>query len=70
MPMITTRVPALLLAGFLAACSAMPSATSETPPLDGTAWILSALPGRTLADGQAVTLRFEGGRAQGAAHRR
>ncbi|MBK8889493.1 MAG: META domain-containing protein [Dechloromonas sp.] len=65
MPMITTRVPALLLAGFLAACSAMPSATSETPPLDGTAWILSALPGRTLADGQAVTLRFEGGRAQG-----
>ena len=65
MPMITTRVPALLLAGFLAACSAMPSATSETPPLDGTAWILSALPGRTLADGQAVTLRFEGGQAQG-----
>lgn len=65
MRMITTRVPALLLAGFLTACSALPSATSETPPLEGTAWILSALPGRTLAAGQAVTLRFEGGRAQG-----
>ena len=65
MRMITTHVPALLLAGFLTACSAMPSTSSETPSLEGTAWILSALSGQTLPPGQMATLRFEGGKASG-----
>ena len=59
------RVPALLLAAFLAACSAMPSATPEASGLEGTAWILSAFPGQTLPPGQMVTLRFEGGHTSG-----
>jgi heat shock protein HslJ len=63
--MITTRVPALLLAGFLAACTANPYTMSETSPLEGTAWILSALPGKTLPLEKMVTLRFEGGKASG-----
>jgi heat shock protein HslJ len=63
--MITTRVPALLLAAFLAACTANPSMMSETSPLEGTAWILSALPGKTLPLEKMVTLRFEGGKASG-----
>ena len=65
MPMITTRVPALLLAGFLAGCTANPSKMSETSSLEGTAWILSALPGQTLLPETGVTLRFEGGKASG-----
>lgn len=46
------------------ACSAMPPA-ADPAPLDGTAWVLSALPGRTLVEGATATLRFEGGRASG-----
>jgi len=37
----------------------------ESPPLDGTAWVLSSLPGRTLVAGQPATARFEFGRVQG-----
>jgi heat shock protein HslJ len=33
------------------------------PSLDGTAWVLSSLHGRTLVSGTTATLRFEGGRA-------
>lgn len=65
MRMITTRVPALLLAGFLAACTANPSTMSETSSLEGTAWVLSALPGQTLPPEKLVTLRFEAGKASG-----
>jgi heat shock protein HslJ len=65
MRMITARVPALLLAGFLAGCTANPSKMSETSSLEGTAWILSALPGQTLLPEAGVTLRFEGGKASG-----
>lgn len=53
---------ALLVVGLLGGCAAVPSA--EPPPLDGTAWVLAALPGRTWT-GAPATLRFEGGRAQG-----
>jgi heat shock protein HslJ len=63
--MITTRVPALLLAGFLAGCTANPPTMSETSSLEGSAWILSALPGKTLPLEKTVTLRFEGGKASG-----
>lgn len=46
------------------ACTAMTSAP-DIPNLDGTAWVLSALPGRSLVEGATATLRFEGGRASG-----
>jgi heat shock protein HslJ len=38
---------------------------SETSSLEGTAWILSALPGKTLPLEKMVTLRFEAGKASG-----
>jgi heat shock protein HslJ len=47
-----------------AGCAGFPSAP-EPPPLDGTAWVLSALPGHGKGGGAAATLGFEGGRAQG-----
>jgi heat shock protein HslJ len=53
-----------LMALCLAGCSAMPAA-ADAPALDGTAWVLAALPGRTLVGGSTATLSFEGGRAQG-----
>ena len=59
-----TRWASLLLAALLSACSHMSAATAE-PPLDGTAWVLAALPGRTAAGGHLATLSFEAGRAQG-----
>jgi len=46
------------------ACSSMAPAP-DVPDLDGTAWVLSTLPGRTLVEGTTATLRFEGGRAAG-----
>lgn len=54
----------IALAGLLPACAAVPPA-AEPPSLDNTAWVLSALPGRTLVPGATVTLRFEAGRASG-----
>ena len=65
--MIIPRVR--LLAGFLfcavlAGGSAV-SAASEAATLDGTAWVLAALPGRALVKGSSVTLSFEGGRVSG-----
>lgn len=58
------RNAGLLLAVMMTGCSAM-SATADAPPLDGTAWILAALPGRTALTGSAPTLAFAAGRAQG-----
>jgi heat shock protein HslJ len=53
------------LAGLLSsACTSMTPA-ADVPSLDGTAWVLSALPGRTLVPGSPATLRFEGERASG-----
>lgn len=57
-------VAGIALAGLLSACAAVSPAT-DTPRLEGTAWVLSALSGHTLVDGTAVTLRFEAGRATG-----
>jgi heat shock protein HslJ len=57
-------VASLALAGLLSACASV-SPEAETPSLDGTAWVLSSLPGRTLEPGTIVTLRFEGSRAGG-----
>lgn len=47
-----------------AACTSMTSAP-DLPDLDGTAWVLSSLQGRSLVEGATATLRFEGGRASG-----
>jgi heat shock protein HslJ len=55
---------AALLAVLLVGCATM-TQTSDGPPLDGTAWVLSAMPGRTLRPDAAATLSFEAGRAQG-----
>jgi heat shock protein HslJ len=38
---------------------------ADTPSLDGTAWILKSLGGRTPVAGATATLRFDGGRVQG-----
>lgn len=54
----------LSLTGLLAACGAMRS-TAEVPSLDGTAWVLAELPGRSLLEKTSVTLHFEAGRISG-----
>jgi heat shock protein HslJ len=54
----------LAVSGLLSACTSV-SPAAETPSLDGTAWVLSALPGRPVEPGTIVTLRFEDGRAGG-----
>jgi heat shock protein HslJ len=59
----TTLLSTLLVAALLGGCSAMPSA-ADVPPLDGTAWRLSSMPGRTWS-GAPATANFEGGRVQG-----
>jgi heat shock protein HslJ len=61
MPLVTPFLAALLLGG----CSMMSAGNPDPAALDGTAWILSELPGRALAPGPAVTLRFADGSAQG-----
>jgi heat shock protein HslJ len=54
----------LLIFALLAACSAM-SPPDKSAALDGTEWVLTTLPGRTLVVGSFVTLRFEDGVASG-----
>lgn len=57
-------VASLAAAAMSAACTAVPP-VAEAPSLDGTAWVLSSLPGRQLEPGTIVTLRFDGARAGG-----
>lgn len=57
-------VVSIAAAGLLSACASV-SSTPDAPSLDGTAWVLSALPGRALLPGSSVTLHFDGGRASG-----
>lgn len=58
------RVFSPLLCAIFASCTTMPAA-SDAPPLDGTAWVLSELPGGAPISGSRATLSFEGGRAAG-----
>jgi len=63
------RIPILpaalvLLVAALGGCAPV-TAGSATPPLDGTAWILSSLHGRAPIGHEPITLRFEGGRLAG-----
>ena len=61
--------PRLALAGIalaaLLGAYASVSPAADAPALDGTAWVLTALPGRALLPGKAVTLRFDDGKASG-----
>lgn len=53
------------LASLLSAACASVTSAPDVPGLDGTAWVLASLPGRSLVEGATATLRFEGGRASG-----
>jgi heat shock protein HslJ len=53
-----------LIAGLLCGCAAMSPAASA-PSLDGTAWVLSELPGHAPSGGAAPTLAFAEGRVHG-----
>lgn len=64
MRMLTTRGAALLLASTMAGCAPM-TATSDTPSLEGSAWVLSSLPGHEIGSTTPATLRFEAGNASG-----
>ena len=58
------RTRAVLQSAALVACSSV-QRSAEMPSLDGTAWVLSDLPGRTLLPGQPATLQFQAGKAMG-----
>ena len=57
-------VASIAVTGLLTACTSV-APTTEPPSLDGSAWVLSALPGHAVLPGHTPTLRFEGGRAAG-----
>jgi heat shock protein HslJ len=46
-------------------CGTSPHAEGAFPQLDGTAWVLAELPGRTLLPESVATLQFEGERLSG-----
>jgi len=54
-----------LLAAMLVAGCAAAGPGADVPPLEGTAWVLAALPGSDLVAGAPATLRFEPGRVTG-----
>jgi heat shock protein HslJ len=63
-PAIRRAAAILALTSLLAACTAMPPAPDQ-PGLNGTGWVLSALPGQSLLPDATATARFEGARVQG-----
>jgi heat shock protein HslJ len=64
MILVRWTVGAAAAVGLLAGCGTMTSA-AEAPSLDDTAWVLVALPGRTLVPESSVTLQFTDGRLSG-----
>jgi len=58
--LIVGLVSCVVLSGYSAV-----GAAPEPGKLDGTAWVLSELPGRVLVPKSSLTLRFEGGRISG-----
>src|SRR5512136_2571665 len=58
------RMGLLAAAALASACGTMPGMT-KAPSLDGTAWVLKDLGGRTLVDGSRPTLQFTGDRVSG-----
>jgi heat shock protein HslJ len=61
---IRTALGVLALVGLFAGCGTMANA-AESAPLDGTAWVLTGLPGHTLVPDSSVTLQFADGRLSG-----
>jgi heat shock protein HslJ len=61
---IRTALGVLALVGLFAGCGTMANAV-ESAPLDGTAWVLTGLPGHTLVPDSSVTLQFSEGRLSG-----
>jgi heat shock protein HslJ len=61
---MTRSAAALAASLWLSACTAMSTADSPAA-LDGTAWVLSALPGQALVPAASATARFEGSRIVG-----
>jgi heat shock protein HslJ len=57
-------IASIASAALLIACATV-SRAADSPSLDGTAWVLSSLPGRELLAGARATLRFGDGRASG-----
>jgi heat shock protein HslJ len=57
-------VGVFLLAGLLTACGTMASA-ADAPGLEGSSWVLSGIPGRTLLPASSATLQFAEGRVSG-----
>ena len=60
--MRTLLAVALLLVG----CAPLTD-TAKTPSLDGTDWVMTAMPGATLVADSKITLKFEQGSASGSA---
>jgi heat shock protein HslJ len=65
MKSVPTNVTAIVAASCLLAACSLISPAADGPPLEGTGWILSSLPGQALVPAGTVTLRFESGRVQG-----
>lgn len=61
---VRAAVAACVVATLATACASM-ARDPEPPSLEGTAWVLAALPGRTLLPDAVATARFEGGRVAG-----
>lgn len=61
-PIVRSALLLLALSLPPLACASTPTGTAD---LDGTVWTLAALPDQDVLPGTTVTLRFEGGRAQG-----
>lgn len=59
------RYTAILAASVVLAACAPLSPDVDPVDLDGTTWVLSSLPGRSLLPDVVATARFEGGRVQG-----
>lgn len=64
MRLLMQRATLSLIVATTAACTPM-TATSDTPSLEGTSWVLSSLPGHDLGSSPPATLRFEGANASG-----
>jgi len=56
---------AVFLTLIAAGCSSVSAGSSASPGLDGSAWVLSDLPGKDLVPESSSTLQFAAGRASG-----
>lgn len=64
MRVLTALTDIVLVIALSTSCASVQQ-SADAPTLDGTAWVLTELPGRSLPAGQPATLAFQGGRAVG-----